>query len=202
MYTDKQRETILNKYISEMNIIKQRTNQIRIIGSRIEYLQPIVEYKALQLRKIIEQIMLASLVANSTAYKDFYGRLGGDWNAKLIASDLERVNPDFFPKAVKNDYENHTLIDEPDSMKCEEAIKMYEILSKKLLHASNPFGCPTDYNEMNQHIDEWTSRIIKLLQTHIVKLIGMDDFLFVIMNSSNHSGNVAINWFERYTQDS
>ena len=100
MYTNKQQEEIIKKYTDEMEIIKLRTNQIFTVLGKIDYLEPTVEYRALQLRKIIEQILLASLIANADEYKQFYNRLGNEWNARLICRDIERINPAFFPRAV------------------------------------------------------------------------------------------------------
>lgn len=200
MFSEKEQQEILKKYTDEMEIIKLRTNQIFTAQKRIEYLEPLVEFKALQLRKVIEQILLASLIANSSIYKQYYNRLGSEWNARLICRDIERINPDFFPKAAINQPDEMKIDDAKESMSSEELIAIYEKMGK-LLHSHNPFSDPIDYNSLSSYIDESCKNIIGLLNIHTVKRIGGDAFLFVVMNASNHNGHVAINWFQKCDEE-
>ena len=200
MYTNKQQEEIIKKYTDEMEIIKLRTNQIFTALGKIDYLEPTIEYKALQLRKIIEQILLASLIANADEYKQFYNRLGNEWNARLICRDIERINPAFFPRAVINHPDIMKIDDAPDSMNSDELLTIYEKMGR-LLHANNPFSTPPDYHKLSEYIDESCKKIMGLLSTHTIRLIGGDDFLFVVMNASNHGGHVAINWFTKCDEE-
>ena len=66
---EEKKKILLNRYTSEMEIIKLRIEEIKTAKQKIRYLQPIVEYKALQFRKIIEQILLSSLIANAEIYQ-------------------------------------------------------------------------------------------------------------------------------------
>lgn len=196
MLTEKKKNEIIQKYINEMEIIKLRVEQIRKAKTFFAYLEPAAEFKALQLRKIIEQILLASLVANAEEYKKFYNKIGSEWNARLICRDIARVNADYFPRAVINNHDKMEISNVPDSMKEDELIAIYEKMGK-LLHSANPFSVAPDYEKMNEFIDESCRKIIKLLSTHTIHLVGGDAFLFVIMNCSDRNGHVAINWFER-----
>lgn len=63
------RQFILDKYSYEMEVIKLRMEQIRAAENDIFFLIPMVEFSALQFKKIIEQIILASLITNSETYK-------------------------------------------------------------------------------------------------------------------------------------
>ncbi|MBK6088624.1 hypothetical protein [Ruminococcus difficilis] len=192
---EEKKKILLNRYTSEMEIIKLRIEEIKTAKQKIRYLQPIVEYKALQFRKIIEQILLSSLIANAEIYQQYYNRLGTEWNARYICRDLKRINPRFFPVAVIDDRENHSIIDMEDSLTSDELIEMYEKMGK-LLHAQNPFGSLPDYKQLSEYIDNGCKEIIKLLRVHKTMLYGEKDFLFVIM-SAKTGGRVAINWFSQ-----
>ena len=63
------RQFILDKYSYEMGVIKLRMEQIRAAENDFLFLIPMVEFSALQFKKIIEQIILASLITNSEIYK-------------------------------------------------------------------------------------------------------------------------------------
>ncbi len=189
-----QKQTMVcEKYIGEMEIIKLRTNLIN--NTLLKYLQPTIEFKALQLRKIIEQILLSSLIANSEKYKEYYGRLEKDWNARLISRDLARINPDFFPRAVYDDHVKHEIKYKSDALSCDEIIDIYERLSK-LLHSQNPFDFPIDYEKENVFINNSLEKIVYLLNTHIIKPYGTDGFMFVGMRGLNSNGKAFVNWFE------
>ena len=191
--TEQNRIEIAQKYISEMEIIKLRTSLINNV--RLKYLEPLVEFRALQLRKIIEQIILSSLIANADRYKEFYNRLEKDWNARNISRDLKRINPSFFPQAVTDDHDNHIITNKPDSLTCDELIKIYEKLGR-LLHSSNPFNQSINYREFNVYIIESLNKIIRLLSLHTVKPYGVDGFILIGMSGTNNNGKAFANWFE------
>lgn len=200
MFTEKQQKDIIQKYTDEMEIIKLRIDQIITITGKIPYLEPTVEYKALQLRKVIEQILLASLVANADEYQRLYNKLGKEWNARLICRDIERINPDFFPRAAINKPEEMKIDDDPNSMTSDELLSIYEKMGK-LLHSKNPFASPIDYSAESAFIDDSCTKIIRFLSVHTIHLIGGDAFLFVVMKATNHEGRVAINWFEKCDEE-
>lgn len=199
-YTEAQREEILRKYADEMSIIKLRTEQIFSANRKFDYREPAVEYKALQLRKIIEQILLASLVANAEEYKKYHDRLGTEWNAKYISQDLARINPDFFPKAVHN-RPDFQIDDKPGGISSQEILKVYDKLGK-YLHSKNPFdNSQLDYDAISDYIEFNTKRIIYTLNCHNVTLLGGEAFLNVVMKSQEHNGQVHAVWFDKCDEE-
>lgn len=178
-----------------MTLIKERLKRINIARLIKGELQFSVEFQALQLRKIIEQIMLASLVANAEEYKKVSEKFGTEWNARLICRDIERINPDFFPKAVIDDHKNQVL-NNTDCITSDQLIDIYGKLHK-FLHANNPFGEKYDYQKMSIYILESCKKIINLLNTHTVTLIGGKSILYVVMSSVNNNGNVWIGWADK-----
>ena len=67
-----------------------------------------VETICLQFRKILEKIMLMSLVANKEAYAEQNAKFAKHYHAERIMRDLERINPDFYP--VPNLLKSQALI--------------------------------------------------------------------------------------------
>ena len=100
MFTDRHKEEIIQKYKKEMEIIKLRISLVFSLENSLTYLQPTVEFLALQLRKIIEQIVLSSLITTSEKYKEYYHQLGRVWRIDYICQELLEINTDFFPFAV------------------------------------------------------------------------------------------------------
>lgn len=196
MKTEEQiRQRILDKYSYEMGLIKLRMEQIRTAENDIPFYIPMVEYRALQFRKIIEQILLASLVTNSEKYKEYYDRLEKEWNPKYIARDLKRINSNFFPKAVIDHHDQHQLENREDCLTCDELIEMYKHIGR-LLHANNPFSQLPDYEAFSMYIINGCSRIIDLLNFHTIMPYGEKVLLFVIMHHGEN-GEVSINWCEK-----
>lgn len=192
---EKQKE-LISRYASEMGIIKLRIEQIKSTSKLIKYWEPRVEYKALHLRKIIEQILLSSLIANSEIYQQYYHRLETEWNARLICRDLKRIHPNFFPVAATDDHENMEISNNlEDSLTSDEVIEMYEKMGK-LLHSHNPFSPFPDYQELSKYIDDCCKKIIRFLSVHTIMMYGEKDFLYVIMEERT-SGQVSINWFSK-----
>ena len=195
MYSDRKKKDIILKYTKEMEIIKLRIDLIFSLKNNLGYIQPTVEFLALQLRKIIEQIVLSSLITNSEKYREYYNKLGSVWRIDYICKDIEEINEDFFPTPVVDDHEAHELKDRDGCINKEKLLEAHTKMGK-LLHAENPFGTEIDYEEMREYIFEICRRIIELLNSHITKLYGGNSFLYVIMREESN-GKVAIDWFEK-----
>ena len=54
----------------------------------------------LQIRKILELIAFASLVANKNVYTAVFSKVSKAWNAGDLLKELEQVNPDFYPVPI------------------------------------------------------------------------------------------------------
>ena len=94
----------LNLYHDCLYEIKRR---IEVIADHLNkkiterYLIIEVETICLQFRKILEKIMLISLVANKEAYAEQNEKFAKHYQAERIMRDLERINPDFYPVPTK-----------------------------------------------------------------------------------------------------
>ena len=102
-FTDQEATEKAALYAHQMELIKLRINVVDAIQNG-KYTTPYpasnIELCCLQLRKCIELIVMASLVANADQYKAAYDHLEHDWHAKYISNDLARVSPNFYPTPI------------------------------------------------------------------------------------------------------
>lgn len=145
-----------------------------------------LESISLQVRKILELIAMASLVANKTEYEKIYSNFANAWNAEYLLKDLGRVNPDFYPKPVMETpsddpkVKNHLVDLDNDYLTKNEFIKVYKKCGA-IMHASNPLGRKIGYEYYKKSIPEWRQKIINLLNNHQIRLLGHDGFYLIHM---------------------
>ena len=196
---------ILNKYADCMEEIKQRAEVVeRFLRGEIHArcLQTTVEYMCLQIRKILELIALASLVANKSEYEKHRKNFHRDWNAKRILETLDKANPEFYPRPSRQ-------VVNPETGKVVEVVPItsgylsrtdYEDLydeCSKILHALNPFS--DEQQAIQSFLDNtptWMAKVRVLLGHHQIQLIDERVQLWVIMNTKG-DGKVRVHEFER-----
>jgi hypothetical protein len=179
----------LDLYLNLMTEVKRRTNAINDILKKAKttsYQATNIEFMCLQLRKMLELISLGSLVANKKEFEEQQIKFQKFWHAKRIISDIERLNPDFYPKPIKevptsNPAIKNDLVElKTGFLTKEEFIKVYEKCGK-IMHADNPFGSKTDLDYYEKQIKEWLFKTINLLNCHMIKLKGNEDFYLIHM---------------------
>ena len=192
----------LNKYCQVMEGVKRRTKVVRhFLGqpNHALYQAAAIESACLQVRKILELVALGSLVANQDIWNGSLRELRNAWNANDILKRLRTVNPDFYPQPVvevpltgpaKSDIKDLTEGFLTEGMFCDLYGKLGEVL-----HAKNPLGPPTDYDYWLEAIPQQMNLIIKLLNSHKIKLLD-DPNMFLIHMNDQSDGNVKGYVFE------
>ena len=180
-----------------MNEIKLRIDVIRGFLENdwnAHYLIATVECIALQFRKILELVALASLVANREEYAKQRTGFRKDWKANKIIEDLEKVNPWFYPIPTKpkrlanGDVSSLRQKSESDGYLTKDD---YSILFDKcsdLLHATNPYA-PTKnpYKRFMDDAPKWASKVVSLLEYHAIYSPKSGDVLYLVeMNGIDH----------------
>ncbi|MBR2553373.1 MAG: hypothetical protein IKE94_00815 [Aeriscardovia sp.] len=186
--------------------IKKRTEVIRdhINRKNVEkYLIIEVETVCLQFRKILEKIMLMSLVANKEAYAEQNEKYKKHYHAERIMKDLERINPDFYPVPIirikkENDYDELKQV-ENGYLRKDELIQIYEACGG-MMHAQNPFSAEKPVEELQRKFPVWLTKIIKLLNHHMITLIGGNTMVVALMESSDNGFPQAV-IFEQKEED-
>ncbi len=196
----------LGKYQDCLYEIKKR---IEVIGDHInkktteKYLIIEVETVCLQFRKIIEKIMLMSLVANKKAYAEQNEKYARHYHAKHIMRDLERINPDFYPVPLirikkENDYDELKTIDAGYLMK-DELVKIYETCGG-MMHAHNPFSANKPIEDIQKEFPVWLTKICLLLNHHQITLLGGKLMVVALMERADNGLPQAV-IFEKEEED-
>ena len=157
---------------------------------RAIYVPTTVESTCLQIRKILELIAFSSLIANKEIYSTQYKKFAEHWNARLMLKDLERVNSDFYPKPIIQTPSNTLGIQSDWSDRKDDFLTKEIFLSAYekcggILHADNPYGVQTDYENHLAQAKEWRNRIVNLLNAHTIKLVNDENLYLFQMESAN-----------------
>ncbi|MBQ6426007.1 MAG: hypothetical protein IJJ92_04365 [Clostridia bacterium] len=172
--------------------IKKR---IDVIGDHInkktteKYLIIEVETVCLQFRKILEKIMLMSLVANKDAYAEQNEKYAKHYHAERIMRDLERINPDFYPVPlirVKSENDDDELKRvENGCLTKDELIQIYEICGG-MMHAHNPFSAEKSLEDVQAKFPVWLTKICLLLNHHQITLFGGKLMVVALMERADN----------------
>lgn len=176
-------EMNLKKYANIMREIKFRVNTliVNIHNSPDDIIN--IESRYLQIRKVLELISLASLVANEDEFKKHSDKYNKMYNARLILQDIKRINPNYYPQPIR-EYRNENKnmwVNRKDGFLTEkEFVKLYEKCGK-LMHAQNPFSTPIDYAKYQLDLPNWIDKIMVLLNSHTIQLIDSNDVYLIHM---------------------
>lgn len=177
---------MLTLYINQMNEIKKRQRSIRTIlsGEKSTLFKATnIEFLALQMRMMLELIALGNLIMNKKKYSEIYNRFSKDRNARLILRDIERINPSFYPQPVievpsREAPKMTKIIDKKEGyLTKEEFIDLYGELGG-ILHATNPYQQPKNYEKYEKLILDSDKKIIELLKSHTIKIF--EGYFFLI----------------------
>ena len=173
---------ILNKYKSCLYNIQMRMNVIENHLSKKyteKFLICEIEFLCLQFRKINENIAFSSMCININEYKKIREKYYTDWNMKGIFRELEKINPNFYPKPVirelvntdsngNNEYDLQEY--KGDYLSKEDVFEIYNRCSN-FIHESNPFMSNLlKYNEYMNNFKIWLLKTKNLMKHHIIHI--------------------------------
>lgn len=182
----------ISLYCDVMEEIKRRTSVVWSFlngKSSTIYKATTIESACFQVRKILELIALASLVANKAEFAAQNEKFAKVWNARLILNDLERLNPQFYPKPIRevpsvNPGIVNELQDITDGfLTKDDFLKVYEKCGA-MMHSDNPYGGKTEYEYYDKSIPKWMEKTKHLLNTHSIRLINDDNFYLIHMKEA------------------
>jgi hypothetical protein len=200
-------EIALSKYKAFMQEIKFRTdvivrtvNTYRAGNSLTGFRESDIELCLLQLRKCLELVMFASLVAHYHSGVKLQQRLvEGEWNATKILALINRVNPKGYPDALTRVKKDGKEIDDMEkvdgALTREEFGKLYDRVCGSYLHASRNSEKLSDHASLFQQIETWLKKLTLLLNSH---WIHVDDRLvFAVLMQTDLDGDVQVALFEK-----
>ncbi|MCC6291226.1 MAG: hypothetical protein IT164_01135 [Bryobacterales bacterium] len=164
------------------NCIARLRNRLNVIDDVLSGKLPIphqgvlAEVIFIQFRKSLEELAFASLSANEDEYSKMHAKFSVHWRANDMLTELEKVNPGFYPVAVEAPKETprglkHVGRLADGFMTREEFAKLYKY-SSEVLHTRNPYkeGDPTI--SIGYTVEEWLARFRKLLRWHFMTLVN------------------------------
>lgn len=180
----------ISRYCDVMEEVKRRTTVVQsfLRGEwHSVYRATTIESACLQIRKMLELIAMASLVVNRKEFQRINVEFAKCWNARLILQDIERLNPDFYPRPI-NDVNGKLVNIQSGFLTRKKFPKVYEKCGA-MLHAENPFGSKCDYGYYEKSIGQWLSEIMRLLNNHIIRLLD-DPNLYVVHMKEDRDNKV------------
>lgn len=184
-----------NKYRALLIEIKQRTKVVDafiVQQAHAVFVPTTIESACLQIRKILELVAFGSLVANLEKFAQQHKRFSKYWNASLMLKDIERINPDFFPKPIIQRKCEESGIhveweDRPnDYMTKEKFVQVYDKCGA-ILHSDNPFGSKVDYDYYQSALPGWRMELVNLLNVHTIKLVDDRNLYLFQMGSDENA---------------
>ncbi len=165
------------------------------------YVQTTAESVSLQIRKILELIVLASLAANRSEYAKLRKNFQKDWKANRILETLKKANPRFYPTPNRQVVDEETgkvvsLEDVKSGFLTKHDYRTLFNTCSGILHAENPFSTKQDPNAFLKSVPVWMEKIRRLLNHHTIQLIDGDKQLWVLMKSKT-DGKAYVWEFER-----
>lgn len=163
------------------------------------------ELICLQFRKILELIALSSLCAHRAHYERVIRKFHKEWNARDILTEIERINPHFYPVPTLQ-------VPDPSTGKVTEWKDVEEgFLTQdefirchgecgNLLHAENPYSRnQINLEDWKAKFRDWYAKIMRLLNHHQVQLVETDQLLVTVMKDER-DGKVYAYEFVRVSE--
>ncbi|HAN9233936.1 TPA: hypothetical protein IGP90_003901, partial [Escherichia coli] len=170
-----------NKYLKLMFECRKRIETLHDLASGHTgglYLQVLIEIEALQLRKLLELIAFSSLISYEESYKTVAKSIDGVWKAKRIISELEKINPNFYPLPVSSFTNDGWKKLKGGYLTKKQFIALYDECSTHI-HVRNPYRISENSLAFHRKVPSYLERIECLLSKHIVSLADDREFLFV-----------------------
>lgn len=166
-------------YADSMSRVRNRVDLVqRLLGRELDLGSEAfdAELVYLQFRKILEEIAFSSLAANKTEYSALHANFAQHWKAEKILQELEKLNPNFYPKPLESPKTLRPGFHHFDQLSTgfltrEEFAALYDI-SSQVLHTRNPYSQGDVVIQARYSGDQWVSRIQRLLSWHSVQLLS------------------------------
>lgn len=176
-------------YKKEMYEIYMRIKLIERLHDKFNHLQPVIEFKALQLRCLIEHIFMLSLVTNASVYEEFSNRLYREWQIDAICREIKKMNLDYFPRPCQ--ITGDTIIEHISDqyIQQDELIALHGQMGN-YVHACNPFKdilTKEHYTDIEKLIDSSCMRIYTLMKVHITHLYNLQNFYIGVLPNNEQT---------------
>lgn len=176
-------ETSLEQAIFHFGLIKKRILSLQTTVEKLSKSELSLDYLIaldhayLNIRKIIEELMLLSVSAHDTAGAQLTSRLRKEWKATKIMKELARINPRFFPDAIRivpseeEGIEGRFISVDDSYLNKEFAAEMYNLCGS-VLHASNKQLAREVVSDRYAKAKRFDVEVRRLLETFEIDING------------------------------
>jgi hypothetical protein len=180
--TTEQEKQILSEYQLLMNEVKYRLKLVlQLIKHDAPYPEGIVkEFCFLQIRMVCELVGLGCLLAHGGIKGAQTLQLKKAYSPERIISELEKLHPNFFPEAfipIKEPDGGLAIAEvKPGYLTKGELVKLHGLCGQVLHRGSIERFLARAHAPLTSRKEtiEWTEKLLKLLDHHIIFLSGMD----------------------------
>ena len=189
-------------YAKAMGEVNVRINSVESLYEHVKILpkipEPIIiESAALQIRKVLELIAFALLVANKGIYSK---KIEDEWHTGDIIKQMGIKNPNFYPVPLVCDKTSQALTERTNNYLTKD--EFTEVYGKygDILHRLNPLkvkGLLSDqyYQKQADFIHDSSENIKNLLDMHTIQLVN-EGIVWVICMDWNSNGMPSYRAFE------
>jgi hypothetical protein len=181
----------LRTYINCIQSAKLRLRLVERIASgalKIDHESIDAEFSCLQIRKCLELIAFSSIAAHKETYADAHADFATHWKPKKLLDKLRRLHPDFYPQPVVVERERgkHVKLSRimNEYLTEDDFAILYDACSDAL-HEWNPYRPDPRVVNLHRPMAEWVERIRRLLEWHVVHLVGTKDIWIVQFDGSD-----------------
>jgi hypothetical protein len=167
-----------------MNCIQSAKLRLRLVERLVEGNLKIdndsidAEFACLQIRKCLELIAFASVAAHRDIYSTAHTDFASHWKPLKLLEKLRKLHPDFYPQPVLIEREQGKVVKllrvMNEYLTEDDFVFLYEKCSDAL-HEWSPYRPDARVIQLKRPMAEWVARIKRLLQWHVVHLVGTDD---------------------------
>jgi hypothetical protein len=160
-----------------IRIIENAFSGTILVANQPDYFMLLAELIFLHFGKALEEIAFASLSANGEKYAAARAGFATEWNARRMLGFIEKVNPHFYPLPLQEPKETARGMKqfEPTNepfLTREDFEKLYDSAGE-LLYSPNPFAPKKDAINVHYTVEEWVTRIGRLLSWHVMQIPGL-----------------------------
>jgi hypothetical protein len=135
-----------------------------------------VEYAALQLRMVLELIVMASLATNRVAVEEITAALERK-NVDDARKLARNANPHYWPRAVVPTGDASLEGRSAEEVLAEDEWGRAYGKVSELLHARNPFAPPLDVAQAHEYLHDLLPKVRNLLSMHVMLMAGANHLL-------------------------
>jgi len=182
-------QAALEKASHHFNLIKKRIWSLHSTVEQLSNSEVSLDYSItldhayLDIRKIIEELMLISVAAHDHAGIQLTKRIRKEWNAQKIMRGLEQINSKFFPDAIEilpsdeDGLGGKLMAVDTDYLARDFAAEMYNLCGD-VLHSNNKPISPNIVQQRFQKAKKFELEVRRLLDTFEIDISGNGFMVF------------------------